>query len=236
MDKKTREKISKEQAAKYGADFISYLESGASAALFIVRDIVNSIKTGGKWIDVLETDGEKNSADRWDFKSIRVEIFPRKTQPDYVIYPENATEYQKIAIDVQNHYLTWKTAHEDIAILRAAGYAGPKFEVCPKLIDKNAGNVDIFVELWNPKSRQIQLIDSISRDGKISNVPAGYTIREKSRQPTAEHDWDYQILSVKRLDETPPKSKKLPKTSPHKPASQSKKSPVKLIVTSSEKC
>ena len=38
---------------QHDAEYISYIESGESAAVFIVRDIVNSIDTTGKWIDVI---------------------------------------------------------------------------------------------------------------------------------------------------------------------------------------
>ena len=38
---------------KHDTEYISYIESGESAAVFIVRDIVNSIDTSGKWIDVI---------------------------------------------------------------------------------------------------------------------------------------------------------------------------------------
>lgn len=41
------------QAWRYDSNYISYIESGESAAVFIVRDIVNSIDTNGKWIDVI---------------------------------------------------------------------------------------------------------------------------------------------------------------------------------------
>lgn len=179
----------KNEKIQYDPEYISYVEHGESAAVFIVRDVVQSINTRGKWVDVLETEGEKNSDGQWDFKKIRVELFPRKTKP---IYPENAS-------DDEIRYITWQTAHGDIMAQRIKGYVGPKFEVCPKLIDKNAGNFDILVGIWNKKTDHWLPIDSIEPDGKIINVPNGYKIREKNRQPTAKHDWDYHILSVRRL-------------------------------------
>jgi len=109
-----------------------------------VRDVVKSINTGGKWIDILEdTDAEKNKAGRWDFKKIVVEIFPRKIQPAYKIYPENATQIEKLRIDIDNKYLTWKTAHEDVANQRRAGFVCAKFEVQTKLVNKNYGKFKI---------------------------------------------------------------------------------------------
>lgn len=78
-----------DEKIKYDPEYISYVEHGDSAAVFIVRDVVEAIDTRGKWIDVLETLGEKNYDFRWDFKWIRVEIFPRKTRPKY---PKGAAE------------------------------------------------------------------------------------------------------------------------------------------------
>lgn len=50
----------------YPPEYISYIEHGDSAAVFIVRDVVKSINTRGKWIDVLDTESDKNYAGRWD--------------------------------------------------------------------------------------------------------------------------------------------------------------------------
>ncbi|MBR0061509.1 MAG: hypothetical protein IJP68_08515, partial [Selenomonadaceae bacterium] len=58
----TKEKI------QYDAEYISYVEHGESAAVFITRDIVKSIKTKGKWIDVLSIDGDKIAFDFFDDK------------------------------------------------------------------------------------------------------------------------------------------------------------------------
>ena len=196
LTKKQVEEIKKEQAKKYGSEFISYLEDGESAAIFIVRDIVKSINTHGKWIDVLKTEGKKNKWDRWDFSKIEVEIFPRKTNPEYKIYPENATEREKIQIDMYNHYLTWKTANEDIDKWRAEGYVGQKFEVCPKLVNKNRGKFkeivlkeiwSPYLNLWMPLERRTPSCDENSiREVGTKKVP----LKPK---------WEYYILSIKRL-------------------------------------
>lgn len=118
---------------KYDAAYISYVESGESAAVFIVRDIVRSIDTTGKWIDVLSLEGCENKDRRWDFKYIDVELFPRKRHPKY---PANASEEDK-------KYITWKTANEDIACQRSHGYKGPKFRVYPKLVKRTKWDYDI---------------------------------------------------------------------------------------------
>ena len=41
------------KAWKYYAEYIRYIESGESAAVFIVRDIVKAVNTSGKWIDIV---------------------------------------------------------------------------------------------------------------------------------------------------------------------------------------
>ena len=45
---------------KNDPEYISYLQNGDSAAVFIVRDIVKSVNTSGMWIDILSTSGGKN--------------------------------------------------------------------------------------------------------------------------------------------------------------------------------
>ncbi|MDD7521162.1 MAG: hypothetical protein SOW12_08260 [Lachnospiraceae bacterium] len=93
--------MSNQNKIKYDSAYISYVANGDSAAVFIVRDVVRSIDTSGMWIDVISTSGHKNKFDKWDFSSITIELFPRKTKP---IYPPNTiTEYKK--------YITWKAAN-----------------------------------------------------------------------------------------------------------------------------
>ena len=115
---------------KYDAEYISYVESGESAAVFIARDIAVSIDTSGMWIDVLNHEGNKNKNGRWDFRYFEIELFPRKHNP---IYPEYASEEDK-------KYITWKTAHEDITEQRRCGYRGTRFGIKPKLVNRNKDN------------------------------------------------------------------------------------------------
>ncbi len=197
LTKEQIEKIKREQVKKYGSEFISYVNSYESAAIFIVRDVVKSINTGGKWIDILGgTDAEKNKAGRWDFKKIAVEIFPRKIQPDYKIYPENASEEMKLRIDIDNKYLTWKTAHEDVANQRRAGFSGEKFEVQTKLINKNRGKFkeEPRKEIWNTYINQwipLEYRTPHCDENKIREVG----IKKIPLEP----DWEYYILAIKRL-------------------------------------
>lgn len=114
---------------KYDAAYISYVESGESAAVFVARDIVRAIDTTGKWIDVLDFDGNKNRDGRWDFEYFTFELFPRKTKPEY---PVRASQEDK-------KYITWQTAHADIDRQRKQGYRGARFKICPKLVNRNKG-------------------------------------------------------------------------------------------------
>lgn len=109
---------------KYDSEYISYVESGESAAVFIARDIAKEIDTNGKWIDILESEGKKNNNERWDFTHFSIELFPRKKKPDYSFC--NDEEDRK--------YITWKTAHEDMKEQRRQGYRGKKYIIYPKLV------------------------------------------------------------------------------------------------------
>lgn len=112
---------------KYDAEYISYVESGESAAVFVARDIVRAIDTTGKWIDILGLDGFKNNDGRWDFRYFTFELFPRKKHPKY---PPGANEEER-------KYITWQTANADIQEQRGRGYRGTRFKICPRLVNRN---------------------------------------------------------------------------------------------------
>ena len=167
------------QRIKYDAAYISYVENGDSAAVFIVRDIVNSINTTGMWIDILSTSGYKNKCNKWDFSSITIELFPRKTKP---IYPVDASTEEK-------KYITWETANEDIRMQRAEGYRGRKFIVCPKLVNENAGRTRTVEKIWNRKfGRYVPKDWARSSDCEV-----------RKKKVPIKPDWKYHIISVKRL-------------------------------------
>ena len=180
----TKEKI------KYDAEYISYVENGESAAVFITRDVVKSIKTKGKWVDVLTVDGEKIEAiffddkrqkridRRWDFKSFSVELFPRKTQP---VYPAYAT-------DDEIKYITWQTAHADIRNLRQKGYKGVKFEIFPKLVNLNEGKYEVIREAWDKKRNR-----RVAKEYFTSNC------EWRERKVPLKPQWEYHILKIRRL-------------------------------------
>lgn len=175
MDTTVKEKI------HYDAEYISYIEHGESAAVFITRDVVKSIKTKGKWIDVLSVDGQKNYDGRWDFKSFSVELFPRKTQP---VYPADSSDEEK-------KYITWQTAHADIENLRQKGYKGIKFEIFPKLVNLNKGKFKTEMAIWNK-----------AFNGWVPNVPEKYftsSCEWRERKLPLKPKWEYHILKIRRL-------------------------------------
>ena len=107
---------------RHDDDYISYIESGESAAVFIVRDVVASIDTTGKWVDIISinTYTKSGAGNRKAFNWIIVELFPRKMTPKY-------DKYDKYD-EAHNKYLTWITAHEDIEKQRRNGFCGDKYK------------------------------------------------------------------------------------------------------------
>lgn len=158
---------------KHDSEYISYIESGESAAVFIVRDIVNSIDTKGKWVDVisLNTYYKRGAGDRMAFNWIIVELFPRKMQPKY---DKNDSAH--------NRYLTWVTAHEDIAKQRQAGFHGEKYLVLCNLYNKNKNKFTthtiIARKYWEPMEayRPMDVKDPVNPE------------------------WEYRIQAVKRVN------------------------------------
>ncbi|MDE5772204.1 MAG: hypothetical protein K2I06_11365 [Ruminococcus sp.] len=176
---------SKRKKIKYNAEYISYVAHGDSAVVFITRDIVRSINTNGKWIDVIASSGgrqiftdEGDAKYRWDFDWFIVELFPRKTKPDY------SDAYS----DEDKKYITWVTAKSDIAVWRSKGYKGVKFKVKPKLVNKNKGKTKKVERLWNKKFCRFV-------PEKWNNADCEYRKVEVPVNP----DWQYYILSIERL-------------------------------------
>lgn len=179
MRSKEGDVLNKKNKIKYDSEYISYVENGDSAAVFIVRDIVKSINTSGVWIDVLSTSGYKNEYCKWDFSSITIELFPRKIKP---VYPEYASIEDK-------KYITWKTANEDISEQRKKGYKGKRFVICPKLVNKNQGKTKIVEKIWNKKFNQY-----IPKDWARS---ADCEVHKKKIPVNPK--WEYHIISIKKL-------------------------------------
>lgn len=158
---------------KHDSEYISYIESGESAAVFIVRDIVNSIDTKGKWVDVISfnTYYKRGAGDRMAFNWIIVELFPRKMQPKY---DKNDSAH--------NRYLTWVTAHEDIAKQRQAGFHGEKYLVLCNLYNKNKNKFTthtiIARKYWEPME----------------------AYRPMDVKDPVDPEWEYRIQAVKRVN------------------------------------
>ena len=170
--------VERKSKMKYDADYISYVETGESAAVFITRDIVRSINTNGKWIDVISTKGDRNDDEQWDFKEITVELFPRRKQP---VFPKNAGVEEK-------KYITWQTAHEDIAAQRKQGINGLRFMITPKLVNRNKGKYITVERVYNKTFGRY-----VPKEWKNSSCEI-----RKCRVPL-KPKWEYHSLAIKRL-------------------------------------
>ena len=173
---------------KHDAEYISYIESGESAAVFIVRDIVNSIDTKGKWVDVisLNTYYKRGAGDRMAFNWIIVELFPRKMQPKY---DKNDSAH--------NRYLTWVTAHEDIAKQRQAGFHGEKYLVLCNLYNKNKNKFTthtiIARKYWEPMeaNRPMEVKDPVDPEWEY-RIQAVKKVNAKQVSYIQNHEWELE--------------------------------------------
>ena len=173
---------------KHDAEYISYIESGDSAAVFIVRDIVNSIDTKGKWVDVisLNTYYKRGAGDRMAFNWIIVELFPRKMQPKY---DKNDSAH--------NRYLTWVTAHEDIAKQRQAGFHGEKYLVLCNLYNKNKNKFTthtiIARKYWEPMEayRPMEVKDPVDPEWEY-RIQAVKKVNAKQVSYIQNHEWELE--------------------------------------------
>lgn len=173
---------------KHDAEYISYIESGESAAVFIVRDIVNSIDTKGKWVDVisLNTYYKRGAGDRMAFNWIIVELFPRKMQPKY---DKNDSAH--------NRYLTWVTAHEDISKQRQAGFHGEKYLVLCNLYNKNKNKFTthtiIARKYWEPMEayRPMEVKDPVDPEWEY-RIQAVKKVNAKQVSYIQNHEWELE--------------------------------------------
>lgn len=173
---------------KHDTEYISYIESGESAAVFIVRDIVNSIDTKGKWVDVisLNTYYKRGAGDIMAFNWIIVELFPRKMQPKY---DKNDSAH--------NRYLTWVTAHEDIAKQRQAGFHGEKYLVLCNLYNKNKNKFTthtiIARKYWEPMEayRPMEVKDPVDPEWEY-RIQAVKKVNAKQVSYIQNHEWELE--------------------------------------------
>lgn len=170
-----------EKRKKYDAEYIRYMESGESAAVFIARDLCNKISTKGKWIDVVDLD-TYDKLGGTAFNYFIVELFDRKIKPKY---PKTSSQAEK-------RYLTWQTAHTDIMMQRNKGVNGPKYIVLCHLYNRNKGTCQKRKVLWNRRFQRY--------------VPVGWKTsscewREKLIYiPPKKDDWQYKIQAVKKVN------------------------------------
>lgn len=162
----------------YSPEYISYVENGESAAVFITRDIAKDVPTNGMWVDIVDSDQKGRKDGRWDFNYFIAELFPRKTKP---VYPEHASEDEK-------KYITWLTAHEDIEKHRSNGYHGVKYKICPKLVNRNAGKFNIKKVVWN-----------LRFDQQVPDEWFGSSCEWREIKEPLKPKWEYEIVSVKKI-------------------------------------
>lgn len=172
---------------EYEDEYYSYVGEGESTAVWITRDIVKSIDTTNKWVDILDHDGEENWDCKWRFNYIDVEIFPRKKKP----------HYPKDAPDDIKRYITWKTAHEDIEEQRRNGFRGERYQIELKLVNKNHKRGTYLKHkekhYWDEEKKHWVM------DGKLT--PSCKEIeREYVEFIPKKPKWVYIILGIKRLD------------------------------------
>lgn len=189
-DKKTTS--GKKDSWKHDPEYIRYVESGESAAVFIVRDVVQAVNTSGKWISIVSMNSRKEEPDGWAFDWIVCELFPRKIQP-YYIEPKSDNPKDIQEARDYNRYLTWQTARDDIYAQRSKGYHGPKFLVLCKLLNNNKG-----------KCITLKLISAVMKyqdqDGNVWEFMDSPDEQETIKIPLAPN-WEYRITYLKRLND-----------------------------------
>lgn len=167
----------------YDAEYISYVESGESAAVFITRDIADEINTKGKWIDVIDLDTFDKQG-RKAFNYFIVELFDRKIRP---VYPEKADDDTK-------KYITWQTAHKDINEQRSRGIRGPKYIVLSHLYNKNKGTYRTIKAVWN------KTFEQWVPEKWYSTSSCEYRDK-KVYVPPHKDDWQYKVQAVQKVNE-----------------------------------
>lgn len=161
---------------KYDDEYIRYIKSGKSAAVFIMRDIDNSINTANKWIDVIELRTFYLHGERAFYYFI-VELFDRKIKPSYSEYP-----------NLDKKYITWKTANQDIEEQREKGVKGPKYLVLSHLYNENKGKYKTVKAVWNKTFNQW--------------VPDAWftpSCEYRMKRVYEKPKWKYRVLNVKKV-------------------------------------
>lgn len=191
--KKIPEKGEKKKKAIHDSEYIAYCEHGDSAAVFIMRDIQNTVNVKGKWIDVLsiKTRAENVIKSGWhDFEYFEVELFPKRILPEY---KEHMTEDEK-------HYLTWQTAKFDIMTQRNKGYKGKKYRVYPyidvKYVREERTRVtDIILEMFDPNKNEWVNCGH----GPVPNGCEYRSIKKSEKVEVVKEIRKYKVRKVERI-------------------------------------
>lgn len=160
---------------KYDPEYIRHVESGESAAVFIVRDIIKSIDTSNKWIDVVMMSAQHRKGGV-NFDYIIIELFNRTLSPQYT----NNIGDRK--------YITWKTAHEDIEKQRLNGCIGLKYLILCDLYNENEGRFREKPALWNKTFERW-----VPWKWKTSSCEV------RKRKIPLEAKWNYKIRATKKI-------------------------------------
>lgn len=124
---------------------------------------------------------KRGAGDRMAFNWIIVELFPRKMQPKY---DKNDSEH--------NRYLTWVTAHEDIAKQRQAGFHGEKYLVLCNLYNKKTHTI-IARKYWEPMEayRPIKVKDTVNPEWEY-RIQAVKKVNAKQVSYIENHEWELE--------------------------------------------
>lgn len=127
----------------YDPAYLAYLENEESTAVLITRDWTDQLDTRGKWIDIvnLYSTDYTSHGNLKDIREIIVELFPRRTKPDY----------SKAVTREDKRYLTWLTANQDIEYLRNHGYHGPQYIIHPVIVRNPRREYHWETKWWNPR-------------------------------------------------------------------------------------
>ena len=137
------------------AAFSLYVESGEARLVHIIRDLAKDVDTSGNWIDILQSgrfwSNQKQETVFW----VAAELFPRLTTPVYTSDP------------MENNYLCWRAAHEDIAEHREKQHHGRKYMVLYRVEKRcekfpNIGKPVVWISTHVTASRHIRQKDLIN--------------------------------------------------------------------------
>ncbi|MBD8068795.1 hypothetical protein [Bacillus sp. PS06] len=165
----------------YDEAYIAYLERSESVAVIIVRDLIKTIDTKDRWVDVRMLERRFLSDLDRDFSFIIVELFQRKLKPNY---PKKKIEDTDFDYKNLKAYITWKTATADINSQRANGIKGDVYIILPRLKNEHEGKYEKHFILWEP----IRLVFKRVRIGKqYVNVV---------KPPK----WSYEIVATEKIN------------------------------------